>query len=169
MTTASHEELLRVALRDLREGRRVIADRLPGVASAVDDLDTAQAFHRLVARAAQEMSTLAAMLDEPEGEPNLWAGGIMDDACRDVASTAAGPVRDIALIGALRKLLAGDIVSLETAITLARMTKSPGGQNRQSEALEALLQSASDLDHLLRRQLLRLTGQAGKASASADA
>jgi ferritin-like metal-binding protein YciE len=155
METASHEGLLRVALRDLREGREVIAHRLPEVTAATDDPATRQAFERLVANSTREMATLADMLHDPEGEPNLWASGIMDDACRDVESNAAGSVRDVALIGAIRKFLAADIVSLETAICLSRQE---GDGN--SEALQALCQNASDLDHLLRRQLQRLTGQA---------
>jgi ferritin-like metal-binding protein YciE len=155
MTTSSHEELLRVALRDLREGRGVVAHRLPEVVAAVDDPETRQAFQRLIAQATQEMETLAGMLRDPEGEPNLWAGGILDDADRDVASTAAGPVRDTALIGAIRKFLAADIVSLETAICLSQHEG-----DAKSAALEALRQNASALDHLLRGQLRRLTGQA---------
>lgn len=151
MTTTNHEELFRVAVKDLREGRRVVADRLPDVASATDNLDTRLAFHRLIAGSAEEMGVLAEMLGEPDGEPNLWAGGIMDDACRDVASTAAGPVRDIALIGAIRKFLAADIVSLETAIALAG-----DDDDRTGKALEQLRQAASDLDHHLHEQLLGL-------------
>lgn len=153
MTTTNHEELLCVALRDLREGRRVVADRLPEVASATGTLDTRLAFHSLIARSTEEMGVLAEMLREPDGEPNLWAGGILDDACRDVASTAAGPVRDVALIGAIRKFLAADIVSLETAIGLA-----PAG-DQKGEALQAFKRDASDLDHRLRDQMVHLTGQ----------
>lgn len=153
MTTTTQKELLRVALRDLREGRRVVAERLPDVSSATDNLDTRLAFHSLIARSTEEMGVLAEMLREPDGEPNLWAGGIMDDACRDVASTAFGPVRDVALIGAIRKYLAADIVSLETAIALAR------DDDQKGEALHAFGRDASDLDHLLRDQLVHLTGQ----------
>lgn len=151
MTTTNREELLRVALRDLREARRVVADRLPEVASATDSLETRLAFHNLIARSTEEMGVLAEMLREPDGEPNLWASGIMEDACRDVASTAAGPVRDVALIGAIRKFLAADIVSLETAICLAR-----NDDQKKGKALDGFRQRASDLDHLLRDHLSHL-------------
>ncbi len=77
----------------------------------------------------------------------------MDDASRDVASTAEGPVRDIALIGAIRKFLAADIVSLETAVALAEREDD----RQMSDALQTLRQHASDLDHVLRERLVPLT------------
>lgn len=152
MTTTNFSELLRVALRDLREGCRLIADRLPEVAAATSDPATRATFNRLIARSAERSGILAQMLSDPDGEPNLWAGGIMDDACRDVASTAAGRARDVALIGAVRKFLAADIVSLETAMALARHEATKKG-----EALEAFRQEACEMDHLLRQQLAELT------------
>ncbi len=92
------------------------------------------------------------MLRDPDGEPNLWGGGIMDDASRDVASTAAGPTRDIALIGAIRKFLAADIVSLETAIALDRHE-----QEEKGSALQEFRKKAREMDHLLRQQLEKLS------------
>lgn len=153
MVTTTPKELLTVALQDLREGRREVAGRLPDVALATSDSKTRSAFDRLSTRASDEMGTLAGFLREPVGEPNLWAGGIMDDASRDVASTAEGPVRDIALIGAIRKFLAADIVSLETAVALAEREDD----RQMSDALQTLRQHASDLDHVLRERLVPLT------------
>lgn len=153
MATTTQKELLTVALQDLREGRREVAGRLPDVALATSDPKTRSAFDRLSARASGEIGTLAEFLREPAGEPNLWAGGIMDDASRDVASTAEGPVRDIALIGAIRKFLAADIASLETALALAKREDD----RQMSDALQTLRQDASDLDHVLRERLVPLT------------
>lgn len=119
MTTSRLDELLIVALQDLREARTVVVERMPQIVSATSDRATSSAFEELIARAQSELATFAQILSNPEGEPNLWAGGILDDASRDVASNEAGPVRDVALIGAIRKLLASDIVSLETAMALA--------------------------------------------------
>ena len=152
MTTTTYDELLDVALEDLRQGRLVIASRLPEVAAATSDTETRAVFHQMVERTKEQSDTLAQMLRDPDGEPNLWAGGIMDDAYRDVASTAAGLARDVALIGALRKFLAADIVSLETAIALVQHEESDGG-----EVLEAFCQEAREMDHLLRQQLVDLT------------
>lgn len=151
MTTETHDELLIVALQDLREGRCGLRDRLPDVASAVTDRATRSAFDDLVWRANREEEALAAMLADPAGEPNLWAGGILDDACRDKASTAPGPVLDVALIGAVRKLIAADIVSLDTAIELARHC-APGHLG----ALEQAQSAARDQDRIIFERLLVL-------------
>ena len=152
MTTMNYDELLAVALQDLREGRRLIANRLPEVAGATSNFQTRAAFHRLIERTKEQSDILAQMLRDPNGEPNLWAGGIMDDACRDVASTAAGLARDVALIGALRKFLAADIVSLDTAIALDHHEGSGKG-----EILETFRQDDREIDHLLRQQLEEFT------------
>ena len=146
MTTMNYDELLAVALQDLREGRRLIANRLPEVAGASSNFQTRAAFHRLIERTKEQSDILAQMLRDPNGEPNLWAGGIIDDACRDVASTAAG------LVGALRKFLAADIVSLDTAIALDHHEGSGKG-----EILETFRQDGREIDHLLRQQLEEFT------------
>ena len=114
MTTTNFSQLLRVALDDLREGRRSLACRMQKVAVATNDAVTRETFRTLITRSNEEANILGQMLGDPDGKPNLWANGIMDDALRDVASTAQGRVRDVAVIGAIRKFLAADIVSLET-------------------------------------------------------
>lgn len=152
MTTSNLNTLLMVALQDLREGREAIVERLPDIASATCDPAVRSAFDRLVIRSREEAAKMADMLDDPQGEPNLWAAGILDDACRDVSSSVAGPVRDVALIGAIRKFLAADIVSLETAIALARHE-----EGAEAAALEAMRQAGAGENRLLGEQLPRLT------------
>ncbi len=119
MTASRMDALLVVALQDLREARGVVVERMPQIVTATRDPATRSVFDELIARSDGELTTFSRILKNPNGEPNLWAGGILDDACRDVASNEAGPVRDVALIGAIRKLLASDIVSLETAMALS--------------------------------------------------
>ncbi len=46
--------------------------------------------------------------------------GILDAADRDARATQAGRLLNIALVGAVRKAMAAQIVSSETAIALAR-------------------------------------------------
>ena len=152
MTTSDMDELLVVALQDLREGRLVIMHRLPDVAKAVRDEAVRGAFDQLIARSGDEEAQFASMLSDPRGEPNLWAGGILDDACRDASSDAAGPVRDVALIGAIRKFLASDIASLETAIVLSRR-----GNGNDVAALEGVRQAGVEANEFLGEQLPRLT------------
>ncbi|MDG5750310.1 hypothetical protein P8R33_04240 [Qipengyuania sp. XHP0211] len=152
MTTTNFGQFLRVALDDLREGRRSLARRLQEVAVATNDVATKETFRNLIARSSEESSILGQMLGEPDGQPNLWANGIMDDALRDIESTAQGRARDVAVIGAIRKFLAADIVSLETAIAL---DQHEGAAKNQT--LNAFRQQAQDMDHLLRERLAELT------------
>ena len=152
MTTSNYSELLTVALQDLREARRVTAGRLPDILAATRDPGTEAVFQQVVDRADTQLEILAEILSDPEGEPNLWAAGIMDDASRDVASTKAGPPRDVALIGAVRKFLAADIVSLETAIALDRYDEA-----KHAEELEKMRQEACELNRHLRLRLVDLT------------
>jgi hypothetical protein len=147
-------ELLQVALVDLREARRLAHQRLPAVTAATADADTRAAFAALAARSGAEEGALAGLLDEPHGDPNLWAAGILDDADRDAATDAAGAVLDVALVGAVRKLLAADIVSLETAIALARV-HAPG----QAPPLERMHADALACDAVLRARLSALVAR----------
>ena len=152
MTTTNFSQLLRVALDDLREGRRSLACRMQKVAVATNDAVTRETFRTSITRSNEEANILGQMLGDPDGKPNLWANGIMDDALRDVASTAQGRVRDVAVIGAIRKFLAADIVSLETAIALDQYEGAA-----KNQALNAFRQQARDTDHLLRERLAELT------------
>lgn len=151
MTTGTRAELLQVALEDLRLARCVIVNRLPEVARAVTDEETRQVFSTLVAKAHEEQSALAALVEKEGGDPNLWAQGILDDACRDVVSSAEGHVRDIALIGAIRKLLVADLVSLETAIAL-----DSGSRRQCAPVLEDMRSARSEEDARLKDRLVAL-------------
>jgi ferritin-like metal-binding protein YciE len=76
-----------------------------------------------LARSAAQLErvvTLIGALNAPvEGDANIWLRAILDDAARDIASTAAGPLRDTALVGAFRKGKQAERVSYETALALA--------------------------------------------------
>ncbi len=54
-----------------------------------------------------------------DGQPNLWMTAVLDDAERDLQDETAGPTRDAALIGALRKGVASQLVSYDTAVAVA--------------------------------------------------
>ena len=71
---------------------------------------------------AARIRAVAAKVTGPE---NLWMAGILDDAHRDTQQTQPGRLLDIALIGAIRKAKAAEIVSSETAIALAREVDAP--------------------------------------------
>jgi ferritin-like metal-binding protein YciE len=88
--------------------------------------------------------------------------GVLDDADRDAGSHQPGPVLDIALVGAVRKAKAAEIVSYDTAIALARRLED----TTMAAVLEAGRASSIATDTALRERLAALTHSA--ASAAAD-
>ncbi|SOB86418.1 Ferritin-like metal-binding protein YciE [Sphingomonas guangdongensis] len=120
MTTArSAAELLHVALEDLHAGKQAQAERLPAIAERCGDADLARMIRHEAARAgvqAERTNAVAPALSSPE---NLWMSGILDDAERDTRQTEPVRLLDVALIGAVRKSKAAEIVSAETALALA--------------------------------------------------
>ena len=146
--TSSAASLLHAAVQDLHAAKRLQVGRLPKIARAAGD--------RLAALIAGEITLVEAQLRRIEaagvstaGPNNLWMAGVLDDAERDAKSHQAGRLRDIALVGALRKGKAAEIVSDETALALAAETGDPAIEavvraNREEEiasdrALKALL------------------------------
>lgn len=120
--TSNARELLIVALQDIHDAERAWLERGSGIAGAAGP----RVKHFLegdLAAASEQQARLAAMLEglgaAIEGDPNIWLRAILDDAERDIASNAFGPVRDTALVGALRKGKQAERVSYETAIALA--------------------------------------------------
>ena len=143
--TGSREELLEVCIRDLHAGRRLAAERLPCVAEQAGPALTpvVEGLVRALRAEAGEFETLGIDLDGP---PNLWMAGIMDDSERDTRSTVQGRLLDIAIIGAVRKAVAADAVSLETALALAEWL----ARRSLAEMLAAMRQRCRDTDGALR-------------------
>ena len=115
--------LFAACLSDLARGERLLAERLPAIAGSVRNDRLAAEFDRLVNEAGRHRAVLAGVADEHgvslDGPPNLWMAAILDDAARDVEDEAPGPPLDTALVGALRKGLASQLVSYDTAVAVA--------------------------------------------------
>lgn len=150
--TRSREALLIVALQDLWQARCVVRDHMKAIEHATVDPETRAIFEEIRTASVDEQAILCDLASGPGDTPNLWARGIMDDAHRDVATTAEGPVRDIALIGAIRKLLAADIVSLETALQLGTR-EGP----EFADPVARIQSAACERDQCLRARLQALT------------
>jgi ferritin-like metal-binding protein YciE len=117
--TESPSQLLQVCVQDLHAGCRAVQARLPGIASHAEDAQLRATLGELSETASQRAARLAATGCSIEGPENLWMAGILDDAERDTRSIAPGELLDLALVGAVRKALAAEDVSIETAIALA--------------------------------------------------
>ena len=96
----------------------------------------------------------------PQGPECLWAEAILEDAKRDTEMVKPGPLLDIALIGAVRKLKASEIVAYETAICVARSL----GEASALEALQRTHVEEQAFDDTLHRLLDTITAQEEPAS-----
>lgn len=151
--TASRAALLHVAVQDLHAGKRAQAERLAAIADAARDPTLRALLAAEVARAGAQADRLAAVGGDMSGPENLWIAGILDDAERDARSHEPGPLLDVALVGAVRKAKAAEIVSGETALALARAE----GQTAIAAAVTANREEEIAADRALRARLEALT------------
>jgi ferritin-like metal-binding protein YciE len=122
-TARSAPELLHAALQDLHAGKADQAERLPVLAATCSDATLADAFTGEARRVADQADLIRRAGIAVDGPDNLWMAGVLDDAERDTRQTEPGRLLDIALIGAIRKGKAAEIVAWETAIALASEVK----------------------------------------------
>jgi ferritin-like metal-binding protein YciE len=116
---ASAPSLLHTAVQDLHAGKVDATKRLPRLAEHATDRDLAELIGREAGRAGEQARRLTGTGADVGGSRNLWMAGILDDAERDTRATQPGRLLDIALVGAIRKAKAAEIVSSETAMALA--------------------------------------------------
>lgn len=148
---ATYDELLTVCIQDLHHGEAMLADALPKIAEAANDPVLRALFDRVAADAATAADLLAETGRHAGGSRNLWMSGILDDARRDTRATAAGPLLDTALVGAIRKAKAAQIVSYDTAVAVAAVLD----QGAVRRTLENIRRHAAALDRSLSGQLPR--------------
>ena len=151
---ASAASLLHTAVQDLHAGKRDAADRLPAIAAKASDPALVDLLTAEVAQAAAQADRLAATGLDAMGPKNLWMAGILDDAERDGRSTEPGRLLDVALVGAIRKAKAAEIVSSETAVALAREV----GDEALEDVVAANRAEEIASDRALRERLDALTG-----------
>lgn len=146
--TASKEELLEVCIQDLHAGRADAVDRLECIAREAG-AKVAPAVAELARAFAAEAGRFEKLGIDLDGPSNLWMAGIMDDAERDTRSIEAGVLLDIAIVGAVRKAIAADAASLETALALAVALSKPD----VAETVQAMLDRRREADDALRAAL----------------
>jgi len=148
--------LLVMALQDLEDGEAALIERLPAVAQAARDEDLKALIEQDRVRGEAQHKRLCDTLEEfgeKAGESqNIWLRAILDDADNDAETIAAGPLRDIALTGALRKGKQSERVSYETALAFARRMDLPEAAQR----LQACRDEEEAADEALAAILARL-------------
>lgn len=149
--------LLVMALQDLLDGEAALVERLSEVESNARDEDFAALIGQDRTRSAAQRQEVLAILDtlgEGAGDsPNIWLRAILDDAANDAETIAAGPLRDTALVGALRKGKQSERVSYETALALARQQQLPGA----AQTLQRIRDEEQAADDALAAVLRKLT------------
>ena len=151
--TASRAALLHEAVQDLHAGKLAQTERLAAIAEAARDPELRGLIEAEVGRAGIQAERLAAAGGDMGGPGNLWIAGILDDAERDARSHEPGPLLDVALVGAVRKAKAAEIVSGETALALARAE----GQATIASAVGANREEEIAADRALKERLVALT------------
>jgi ferritin-like metal-binding protein YciE len=116
--TATREDLLQACVQDLHAARQVAVERLPGIIGHAGP-PLAKRLQDLLERYGNETGELEETDVSLDGPENIWMAGVMDDGERDTRSIVSGPLLDTALIGAVRKGVAADSVSLETTVAVA--------------------------------------------------
>lgn len=160
--TNSAEALLNAALQDMRAANDLLIAHLPRICAHVSDRELRGCFDRLLLVTGEHREALMAIGGSEGGPQCLWMKGVVDDADRDAATVAPGPLLDTALIGAIRKGLVAIAAAHETAIALAR----PLGLTTLAQSLSALRQSIIDADAKLVALLPgRAARQEGRPSA----
>jgi ferritin-like metal-binding protein YciE len=117
--TDSYDALLTVCIEDLYAAEVMLADTLPDVARHANDPELAGLLERVQHEANVAGAALAETGRHKGGAENLWMKGICKDAVRDTGSIVLGPLLDAAIVGAIRKAKAAQIVSYDTAIAVA--------------------------------------------------
>ncbi|MBL4895595.1 MAG: hypothetical protein JKY75_01850 [Erythrobacter sp.] len=112
--------LLGLCLWDLGEGTLLLCERLPQIIEDVDASPLKKELQGTIEAAAERSARYFKLTDQTHGPPNLWMTGILADARRDSQTIQRGVSLDIALIGAVRKMLQAERASIETALVLAR-------------------------------------------------
>ena len=116
--TATREDLLQACVQDLHAARQVAVERLPGIIGHAGP-PLAKRLQDLLETYGNETGEFEETDVSLDGPENIWMAGVMDDAERDTRSIVRGALLDTALIGAVRKGVAADSVSLQTAIAVA--------------------------------------------------
>jgi hypothetical protein len=146
--TATKVALLQACIQDLYAARQVAVERLPCVTGKAGP-ELAALLDELTGTYAEEKERFESTDLSLEGPENLWMAGVIDDAERDTRSVIRGVLLDTALIGAVRKGVAADAVSLETAIAVARSL----GREDIAARVEAMRERSGRHDGSLRAML----------------
>ena len=150
--TKTREALFTSCVQDLHAGELLLVERLPDILDYADDPPLRDILKAQITQSRLQAERLRASGEDVAGPPNLWMAGILDDAHRDTQSIVPGSLLDVALIGAIRKAKAAEIVSYETAVATAEVVGNPA-----AAICAAILQEERTADAALHARLIALS------------
>lgn len=157
------DSLLETCIKDLHSAERQSVERSAPIVAAVGDGELSTCLEANVEQSRRQAERLerAAMAigADADGPECIWTTGVFDDADHDVETIAAGPLLDIALIGAIRKGKQAEVVSYETAIHIARAL----GQSEAVALLEETHREEKQTDAVLHALLTKFLTAAVQA------
>ena len=142
-------------VQDLREGEAITLKRLPSVVDGLVDGCASDILTRRLTcarrREADLEATAAELAVSSCGPQNIWMSGMLDDAQRDIETVEPGPLLDIALVGAVRKMVTASLVSYETAAAVADRLGLAAAGRRAVRARDEEAEADAGLQAALRR------------------
>ena len=147
--TASYDDLLTVCIQDLHAAETILRDTLSTIVKHANAPKLVTLLEQAKEQAEEARVNLAATGRHSGGARNLWMAGISDDSRRDTRSIEQGPLLDAAIIGAIRKAKAAQIVSYDTAIAVAAVLR----KDDIGETLIAIRKAAVSITRRLARLL----------------
>ena len=137
----TREALFVDCLQDLWMGETASLGAWPELAASARAPELRQALHQHEAETREQAERVAriarAVGVDPAGPENLWMSGLVRDARRDTETVAPGPLLDVALIGAWRKIEQAEAASYDTAVAVARALARPPEEVAALEACAA--------------------------------
>lgn len=143
--------LLELCLWDLGEGTLLLCERLPQIIEDIDETRLKEEMQGTIEAVAERSAHYFKLTDQERGPSNLWMAGILADGKRDCQTIERGRSLNIALIGAVRKMLQAENASIETALILAR-----GCHDTRKNAVAQLKEQCGQNDQTLKDFLDRL-------------
>lgn len=141
MNTEKLNELLIDEIKDIYHAEKQLVKALPKMAKACDSEELAEAVRKHLAETQDQVTRLEkvfALLNTPaKGKPCKGMQGLIEEGAEAMEDQEAGPIRDLAIIGAAQRVEHYEISAYGTARALAE-------QVGNSQVAKLLLQTENE-------------------------
>jgi ferritin-like metal-binding protein YciE len=149
MAVSTFEELSLEGLRDIYDAEHQITEALPKMAEAASSTKLRKAFETHLEQTQNHIKRLDSVFEQmgtkAERKTCLAAKGLIAEGAQHMKETAAGPIRDAAMIEAAQKVEHYEMAAYGTARTYAQLA----GNTAAASLLEETLNEEEETDRLL--------------------